>query len=482
MPNYIGLYLEDSTFHLAQISGRYHRFKVTKYVKVPFESKEEGFLRLEKAWKEGKFKGKLCVGLPFTNCIFRTFTVPYGEKQKVAQVVRYETENHVHPHTAEELMIEHEILSVVEKNSKVAVHALLKNTLEETLQSLQKISLSPDIVTTDALALYYAGIESAEFFQKLHTLLILPGKKQFRLVTITDHKITQLRTLRFGYEEEGYQERLIREIQKSFVTVHEPLEQIGILGNSAVATAMNTAQESVGCPTILVNPTLETSPHIDRESLLEVGWIPVFLARANFKKDAFQVNFRKGVYSKDTPFSIFRIPLFFCFLWFVVLCLGLGFHFYFLAQKTTPHLNQINTTAREFMARYHINMPEVSEDQFAFRVKTGLQGKLEEMVYGEISGPRYNFVPIFKIWNQVFQRIDTVYKNFGFLRFEQFTLNQNRFFVKGRITASSEVEELIRAFQTIENFSEVSLEGRIELIQELNLLRFQIKAQVRPQK
>jgi hypothetical protein len=476
MAHTIGFYLEENTFHLAEITGKAQKFKVLQYLQESFENKQELIQKLKKHQKLLN-KSKIALGLPISSCLFRTFNVPYTDPAKVAQIVAFEAENHVHPHAAEDLILEHDLLSNEGKNSKVAIYAIVKTVLKETLQTLEQAGINPEIVTPDALALHGVLHQFPQFLEKKQVMAVYAGKKQSRVLSLSNKKITQIRTLRFGYEEPDYQERLIRELQRASLSLSEPLQELGILGASEeIVLSLKNAHEELSCNVVALTPQFQGT--LDENALKEVAWIPLFLAQALLVKEKYPVNFRKGAFARDRLLAVIKTPLICSLSWIIILFVLCSVYFQKNIQRDFPYLLEINKRTKAVAQKYKIDV-EGKSILYSHLVKRALRNRLDEILYTPASKNKTtDTLPVFKIWKNSFKTLLPLFRDFNYFRLNLLLIDQNKYILKAETNASSNVDQLVSALGKLQELVNVRLSGAIEPIAKTEHVRFQISAEV----
>jgi Tfp pilus assembly PilM family ATPase len=171
----------------------------TPDAKVPLDDQmDEVIALISKTIKENKLTGeRLVVGLPSALCSFRFISVPFIKRKKIEQVLSYEVEDIV-PFSAEELIIDYQIVSQEKGNSELFLAMVPQVNYDNYLTAFIEHHMEPDIVMPDTVA-YSVFCEKFIPQSETATVLVDIGHNHSSLTYVRDGKMEYVRPIPFGY-------------------------------------------------------------------------------------------------------------------------------------------------------------------------------------------------------------------------------------------------------------------------------------------
>src|SRR3989338_9458594 len=127
----------------------------------------------------------------------KQLTLPFTDKVKIKQTLPFELEEHI-PFALEDIIFDYQIISMAEKNAQLLILIAPKDMIKERLALFPQKELSPDLLTSDAAALY--NLVTSGFWQPSETVyaIVNMGHQQTSVCIVEDGKISQVRSISMG--------------------------------------------------------------------------------------------------------------------------------------------------------------------------------------------------------------------------------------------------------------------------------------------
>src|SRR3989338_5127078 len=127
----------------------------------------------------------------------KQLTLPFTDKVKIKQTLPFELEEHI-PFALEDIIFDYQIISMAEKNAQLLILIAPKDIIKERLSLFPQKELSPDLLTSDAIALY--NLTTSGFWQPAEAVyaLVNIGHQQTSVSIIEETKISQVRSISIG--------------------------------------------------------------------------------------------------------------------------------------------------------------------------------------------------------------------------------------------------------------------------------------------
>ncbi|MHC4919986.1 MAG: type II secretion system protein GspL [Planctomycetota bacterium] len=154
------------------------------------------------------------LGFPCREAVLRTINVPFTGTDKIRKVIKFEAEGEIHSHNVDDMVVDFHTIEEQENETRVLVAAVPKHGLRTTLEALQKVSIEPETVDLDTMALFrvaeWAGLfrtngeesenEDLVFGQGTpRARLVLDlGARSSRVLIVVGGHLTDMRALRSG--------------------------------------------------------------------------------------------------------------------------------------------------------------------------------------------------------------------------------------------------------------------------------------------
>ncbi|MBI3019179.1 MAG: pilus assembly protein PilM [Deltaproteobacteria bacterium] len=127
----------------------------------------------------------------------KQLTLPFTDKTKIKQTLPFELEEHI-PFALDEIVFDYQIISTGDKNAQILILIAPKDVIQERLALFPQKEFSPDLLTSDAAALY--NLTTSFYWQTTETVyaLVNMGRLQTSVCIIEDGKISQVRSISQG--------------------------------------------------------------------------------------------------------------------------------------------------------------------------------------------------------------------------------------------------------------------------------------------
>ena len=127
----------------------------------------------------------------------KQLTLHFTDKVKIKQVLPAELEEHI-PFALEDIIFDTQIISTLDKSAQLLVLIAPKDVIRERLALFPQKELSPDLLTSDAAALY--NLVTSGFWQPSETVyaIVNMGHQQTSVCIVEDGKISQVRSISMG--------------------------------------------------------------------------------------------------------------------------------------------------------------------------------------------------------------------------------------------------------------------------------------------
>ena len=183
----------------------------------------------------------VCASFDSTTCINRDFTVPFLETDQIRKVVRFETENHLHSHSIDDVVVNWMKTGETRDGSRITSLSTPKADLSRRLALLKRAGIEPASVDLDVTALFAAYDAMGVFKEHPNVILIDLGAHSTNLVLVVEGRPQFLRTFLLG--SAALEEEVSRELG---VSVRE--------GRSRVMAAAGPRQDDLLVPAVSLDP------------------------------------------------------------------------------------------------------------------------------------------------------------------------------------------------------------------------------------
>lgn len=207
MPRGVGLDIGSRYLKLVELTGSAKSFKVHRLIvrEVPQgEGPEAAAARtdlVKSVFAEARVsKDDVCASFDAGSTIFRDIQVPFREDDKIAKVVRFQAENHLHGRAIEDVVVNWVKTGETKDGSQLLIFAAPKKDLADDLQVLRAAGVEPASVDLDATALYTA-CEGAGVFRETPSVVVAEiGARTTNILLVDGGNLRAVRSFRTGAE------------------------------------------------------------------------------------------------------------------------------------------------------------------------------------------------------------------------------------------------------------------------------------------
>ncbi len=123
-------------------------------------------------------------------------TLPFTDKVKIKQTLPFELEEHI-PFALEDVIFDYQTISTSDKNAQLLILIVPKDIVKERLALFPQKELSPDLLTSDAVALYNLTTSYWQTSETAYALVNI-GHQQTSVCMIEDNKLSEIRSISIG--------------------------------------------------------------------------------------------------------------------------------------------------------------------------------------------------------------------------------------------------------------------------------------------
>src|SRR3989338_1759184 len=168
----------------------------------------------------------------------RIITLPFADKSKIKQTLPFELEEHI-PFALEDIIFDYQIISTDDKKAQLLIFIAPKDVIKERLALFPQKELSPDLLTSDAIALY--NLTTSGFWQPAEAVyaLVNIGHQQTSVSIIEETKISQVRSISMGGKA------ITQAIQETYHLSLEDAERAKIDNGFVLVDSSNVSKDQI---------------------------------------------------------------------------------------------------------------------------------------------------------------------------------------------------------------------------------------------
>jgi len=204
MSQSIGIHLGERRFHVVALEGSLKKHKLVCAASGEIPPGPEGaqavIARLRELAKQHKLKAdSVFVAIDAGVAAFRTLTLPFDDRAKIEEVLKFEVESDLPQYDIEQVVVDFLVLSTkpgVESN--LLVTAVPKERLAAALALCEKGGFEALDAELEGTALFDAAFESGVLTEEQGTVLIHVGDTSTTVVVADGRRLASLRAIRVG--------------------------------------------------------------------------------------------------------------------------------------------------------------------------------------------------------------------------------------------------------------------------------------------
>lgn len=187
MPKIIGVSFSDTHLDAAVIEYRFRMVKPLKTFSVSLPSDKDGrnsvLLETFRAWKSEISPAGITIGLPLKYFLFQSLEMPVMKKRDMEKALAFELEKYL-PLPVEEYSFDFFSLSPVDKQQKVIILAIKRETIQALAAVAEEAGLSLLSVTCNALSAF-AAVREIDGQKNMQGLCISTVEDGFEIAGIS---------------------------------------------------------------------------------------------------------------------------------------------------------------------------------------------------------------------------------------------------------------------------------------------------------
>ncbi len=204
MASSCGIHVDQRSFHLVALEGSAKKHRITVRVSGELGATEEAETALSdalrKVIREHKLRPESVVlALDSGPAAFRNLTLPFDDRSKIEEVIKYEVENDFPQWNIEEVIVDFLVLSTKPgAESNLLVIGVPKPYVARQLEACEKGGLEASEAELDGTALFNAAHASGLLVSDSAQVLVHVGDASTTVVVVDGGRIASMRAIRAG--------------------------------------------------------------------------------------------------------------------------------------------------------------------------------------------------------------------------------------------------------------------------------------------
>ena len=205
----VGIDPGDHSVKVVELDGNYRKVKLLRVHTETFADggdRAEAIAAASRAGLDLGMRGEVFLGHPCREAVLRVIELPFKGRDAIRKVVKAEIEGEIHSHVVDDMVVDfHEVGPGAEGSTRVLVASVPKAGLRQQLQALSALSIEPEAVDLDTMALwrvadwagaFEAGGEGAVVGGV--TAVVDLGTRSVKVVLVEGNSLVEMRALRLG--------------------------------------------------------------------------------------------------------------------------------------------------------------------------------------------------------------------------------------------------------------------------------------------
>ena len=204
-----GIQIGPRRFELVVLDGSPKRHKISAYYAGEFTAEESvayaaGDVSLvaevlkDAAASHRVPKENVSVVIPSDHAAYRRLTLPFADRSKIDQVIKFEVENELPQFDIDDVIVDYHVMAENEQGAELLVSALPKDCVGRAIQAMEKAGLEPleaelesSAMVNSALAADICHIDNAQ-------LLVHVGEHSTCVAVVAGAEIREMRVIHIG--------------------------------------------------------------------------------------------------------------------------------------------------------------------------------------------------------------------------------------------------------------------------------------------
>ncbi len=199
-----GIHVDSRSFHLVALEGNAKKHRITVRVSGELPADEETDEALSEALRQEVREHKLrpenvVVALDSGPAAFRNLTLPFDDRSKIEEVIKYEVENDFPQWNIEDVIVDFLVLSTKPgAESNLLVIGVPKPYIARQLRACEKGGLEASEAELDGTALFNAAHAGGLLTSDAAQVLVHVGDASTTVVVVDGGRIASMRAIRAG--------------------------------------------------------------------------------------------------------------------------------------------------------------------------------------------------------------------------------------------------------------------------------------------
>ena len=212
MARTIGVDPGDTLVKVVELDGTYRRPRLLRVHTEPLSEAEPRAVSVAAATRnaiDGGMRGEVRLGHPCREAVLRMLDLPFKGKEAIRKVVKAEVEGEIHGYTVDDMVVDfHEVGGGIDGATRVLVAAVPKDGLRAQLSALEAVSVEPESVDLDTMALWRAADcvgafdpdedDDANPEPSALTAVVELDSRSVKVLLVESGRLVDMRTLRLG--------------------------------------------------------------------------------------------------------------------------------------------------------------------------------------------------------------------------------------------------------------------------------------------
>lgn len=244
-----GLRIGPRHFELVVLEGSAKKPKITAYEtgELPREGDDPlaaASTALKEAIKKHSIpKDNVGVAIDTGLAAFRTLKVPFSDKAKIEQVLKFEVESLLPQWDIDDVIVDFQVLETTADGSEILITAVRKQDLKRVLTVCEKAGLEPLEAELETTAMVNAALSAGMCTTDNAQILVHIGETSTSVVVMDGGKVREMRAIHIGALTHEMQ---IPPATEGESAASEPVEAAGPAGPAGTAAPGATADPATG--------------------------------------------------------------------------------------------------------------------------------------------------------------------------------------------------------------------------------------------
>ena len=205
----VGIDAGDHAVKIVELDGNYRKtrlLRVHEQVIADAATRVDTVASAARAAVDAGMKGEVFLGHPCREAVLRVIDLPFKGHEAIRKVVKAEIEGEIHSHVVDDMIVDfHELGAAPEGGTRVLVGSVPKEALRNQLKALTKVSIEPESVDLDTMALWRAAHWAGAFEDGAAdpanagcTAVVDVGSRSVKIILVEGEQLVEMRALRLG--------------------------------------------------------------------------------------------------------------------------------------------------------------------------------------------------------------------------------------------------------------------------------------------